>query len=255
MNIHHRVHHLPPSQITILVLISVVCVVGLLSVRSKVATDEQRAKSRISLSRGWLQSVNDSLRDALSDPLYFVVRGIDSVESARLTRQLLRRRAILDSTQAMSRVERDKDAFQVVSLEFAMVVPIGLSLWLLWVWFGGRQKALLPQSQTSAPSDPSPYTASPGAASMGKAPSTLEKAGDRVLNLVAIGLAAYVIYGLLHKLLEVPKCYAEYADGYTNPYPESARNEPSRDSPIHGRIVGYVHDDLSECEKPESDFP
>jgi hypothetical protein len=125
------------------------------------------------------------------------------------------------------------------------VIPVGLSLWVLWVWFGGRQKGLLPQ----------PLCDDIRVAKVRKPPSTLDKARDTVLKLAALGLAAYVIYGLLHKLFEVPKCFAEYADGYTNPYPESAKNEPSRDSPIHGRIVGYVHEDFSECEKPESDFP
>jgi len=90
------------------------------------------------------------------------------------------------------------------------------------------------------------------AAKMRPPPSTLDKARDRVIKLAAVGLAAYLIYGLLHKLFQLPKCYAEYADGYTNPYPESARNEPSRDSPTHGRIVGYVHEDFSECQRPES---
>jgi len=141
LNIRERIRHLHPGQVSILVLVGAVCVVGLLLVRAKAARAEGGARFWVSSTAGLLRSVNDSLNDpsnALHNPFDSLV---NPGGHAQVTQALRQRRAMLDSIQAQSRIDLSRSEFQVFGLDIVIVVAVGLSLWILWVWFGGRRTA------------------------------------------------------------------------------------------------------------------
>ena len=85
------------------------------------------------------------MNDSLNDPSNALHNPFDSLVNpgghAQVTQALRQRRAMLDSIQAQSRIDLSRSEFQVVGLDFVIVVAVGLSLWILWVWFGGRRTA------------------------------------------------------------------------------------------------------------------
>ncbi len=49
-----------------------------------------------------------------------------------------------------TRVERDSATVRIVLLDAAIVAVVGFSLWIIWVWFGSRNKPDGPVTRSEA---------------------------------------------------------------------------------------------------------
>jgi len=144
VNLRHRIRGFHVGQLVIVVFVGALAAALLLSARRKAVGDKGlyewvsgRLQERIDslYGNGYLRRRLRRLNEPrdTSDPLTQVLDPLDEqhdLESIPLVSEYRRNAA-----------GRDKAAVRVGLLDAAMVVVFGVPLWILWVWFDGRQRA------------------------------------------------------------------------------------------------------------------
>jgi hypothetical protein len=124
------------GQVVIIVVVGALCVGGLLPVNSRAAKNVRGATYGIGMDSVLAAQVVDSLVMPVHPRDTAAQRMADEKNAP-----LHRRFSLIMADQKDEVARRNSNMLVVIVTGALLLVAVGLTLWILWVWFGGRRRA------------------------------------------------------------------------------------------------------------------